>query len=483
MLILMRISLKRNRFYKLHFRIIYQHKMKDISLSFISIIILTLCSCSKDSEESQSVNPNIIWQKAIGSYTEADNMWDLEKTLDGGYIISSYGTGGGGDKSEATAFHTTDYWVVKIDRDANVIWDNTLGGEGVERHPSVSVNSDNSYIVFGSSISNASKDKSEDSRGLFDYWVVKLDGEGKIIWDKTFGGSGQEKPGRVIENSEGYLLIGTSNSPISGDKTIAPYIQNKYDLWLVQIDFDGNKIWDKIIGGLGDEQISEVIKTSDGGYLIGVNAKNSSSSIDKSENSLGLMDCWLIKLDANANIVWENTLGGLGDDLIKDIEILTNGNILVSATSGSNKSNDKSEDNKGYSDVWLLMLNGSGDIIWDKTIGGTWEDAGGPLVRTPTGRNFVAAISNSKVTGDKTIDNYNVSFDCWLIEFDDLGEMIDQSVIGGIGIDLPWALHYTQNGNLFIGIQSRSANNTGDKKLTRDVPYTGNFWLLEWNIQ
>lgn len=195
------------------------------------------------------------------------------------------------------------------------------------------------------------------------------------------------------------------------------------------------------------------------------------------------MDCWLIKLDASSNIVWENTFGGLADDSIGDIKILPNGNLLVAATSNSDKSTDKSEDIKGDSDIWLLMLDASGDIMWDKTIGGSLEDGGLQLARTSNGRNFLTGFSTSNTSGDKIFNNNDRFPDCWLIEFNDLGEIINQFVIGGNGRDMPKALHYNQNGNLFIGMQSTSLNNTGDKKLTQDVSYVGNFWLMEWDIQ
>ncbi|MEC7262813.1 MAG: T9SS C-terminal target domain-containing protein, partial [Bacteroidota bacterium] len=207
--------------------------MKKYILRIILPLIFT--SCSKDNQDKIPTNPNIIWQKNIGSYTRSDVLGDMVPTLDSGYIISSFSNGGGGDKREPE-YGRGDYWIIKIDAHGQIEWENTIGGISADIHPSTLASSDNGYVVFGISSSDISVDKTENSYGYGDYWVVKLDENGNVVWDKTYGGVGQELPGKIIENSECYLLLCSSNYPISGNKTLSKNFIEKFDLWLVQIN-------------------------------------------------------------------------------------------------------------------------------------------------------------------------------------------------------------------------------------------------------
>src|SRR5690606_15307645 len=119
------------------------------------------------------------------------------------------------------------------------------------------------------SISDISGDKSEGNRGqgLYDYWIVKIDGDGNKIWDKTVGGNDSDRLSRVTSTSDGgFLLAGTSYSPTSGDKSEDN--RGLDDYWIVKIDGDGNKIWDKTIGGNHADRLSSATSTPDGGFLL-----------------------------------------------------------------------------------------------------------------------------------------------------------------------------------------------------------------------
>ena len=156
--------------------------------------------------------------------------------------------------------------------------------------------SDGGYLFFGNSESPASGDKSQGNQGI-DYWVVKVDANGNKIWDKTFGGSGDEYGKTLLPtNDSGYLLIGHSNSGISGNKTQAS--KGGYDFWVVKIDANGTKVWDKPYGGTGNEYAGSAMSMNDGSYLL-AGYSSSGASGDKTQGSLGSNDYWVIKIDAN----------------------------------------------------------------------------------------------------------------------------------------------------------------------------------------
>ncbi len=159
-------------------------------------------------------------------------MESIQQTSDGGYILGGWSKSDiSGDKTEDShgpydpllPLHDRwDYWVVKLDGSGNVIWDKTIGGESTEYLYSVQQTSDGGYILGGLSKSGISGEKTEANIGDSDYWVVKLDGSGNIEWQNTIGGNKNDRLNSVYQtNDGGYILGGNSDSGISGDKTEA----------------------------------------------------------------------------------------------------------------------------------------------------------------------------------------------------------------------------------------------------------------------
>jgi hypothetical protein len=162
----------------------------------------------------------------------------------------------------------------------------------------------------GRSESAADGDKTENNKGSADYWIVRVDDEGNKIWDRTFGGAGYDELMSVSLAPDGFLLSGSSSSDISGDKT-----ENSRgggddrDYWAVKIDPNGNKIWDKTFGGdAGDRHLS-TIAAPDGGHLL-TGFSDSNASGDKSEDNDGGRAAWVVKIDEEGNKEWDRTFGG-----------------------------------------------------------------------------------------------------------------------------------------------------------------------------
>jgi hypothetical protein len=146
----------------------------------------------------------------------------------------------------------------------------------------------------GSSRSNVSGDKTKNSNGYIDYWVVKLNANGAIQWQNTIGGSGTDPLFTVQQtNDGGYILGGYSISDISGDKT-----ENSFgltDYWVVKLNEAGAIQWQNTIGGNRQDNLWSLKQTADGGYILG-GSSDSNISGDKTENSKGECDYWVIKL-------------------------------------------------------------------------------------------------------------------------------------------------------------------------------------------
>ena len=301
-----------------------------------------------------SQDPQIQWQNTIGG-SENDVLYAVVQTLDGGYILGGVSESNiSGDKTE-NSVGFTDYWIVKIDVSGNIEWQNTIGGFSTERLRAVFQTSNGDYIIGGSSFSNIGGDKTEDSNGQSDYWVLKLNNSGNIIWQNTIGGNSGENLNSIIPTvDDGFLIGGSSSSDISGDKT--ENSNGGGDYWIVKLNAEGEVQWDKTIGGFRDDDLESIAQTLDGGFILG-GSSDSDISGDKTENSNGDYDYWVVKTDEFGNIEWQNTIGGDQGDELHEIIQNVDGSYILAGDSNSNSSGDKSENKIGSPDYWIIKLD------------------------------------------------------------------------------------------------------------------------------
>ncbi len=405
-----------------------------------------------------SQDPAIVWQNTIGGSAE-DFSVAFEPTSDGGYIIGGYSaSNASGDKTE-NSNGQLDIWIVKINSAGSIMWQNTIGGAGDDFLISIKQTSDNGYILGAGSDSNISGDKTENSRGGLDYWIIKLDTSGNIIWQKTYGGAQPEFDTYVVEtNDGGYFVGGYSDSDVSGDKTDPSNGQRDY--WALKLDNTGAIMWQNSIGGSLVDRPQAAFQTADGGYIMG-GFSNSPASGDKSENSQGGNDYWIVKIDTSGNIQWENTIGGNDSDVLRDMEQTTDGGYIVGGYSKSNISGDKTENSQGDYDSWILRLDLNGNIAWQNTIGGSGIDYPRDIKQLNDGNYMIASWSNSNISGDKT-ENSNGGYDYWLLKLSTAGNLISQNTIGGSSDESGTYILENLDGS-FAMLCSSDSNISGDK--------------------
>lgn len=403
-------------------------------------------------------HPAIEWQNTIGG-SAGDFMQGIEQTADGGYIMGGFSSSNiSGDKTE-NSNGGEDIWVVKTDSAGNIEWQNTIGGSGDDYCTSIKQTNDGGYLVFGASDSDISGDKTENSRGGLDLWILKLDATGNITWQRTYGGDQPDFEcfGQQTQDG-GYIVGGYSDSGVSGDKTDPSNGQR--DLWVLKLDGNGDITWQNSIGGSLVEELLMIKQTGDGGYIAGA-FSNSPVSGDKTEPNEGGRDYWIVKLNPNGSVQWDNTIGGDQNDLVRDVLIDTDGGYVVAGYSRSGISGEKTEPAQGEFDYWIVKLNASGTLTWQKTIGGAGLDYPRDLLQLNDGTYMVAGWSNSDVSGDKIIPS-NGGYDLWLVQLDTSGNLIAQNSIGGSGDESGTYLIPTADDNFVFGMSSDS-NTSGDK--------------------
>lgn len=362
---------------------------------------------------------NIQWQNTIGG-SGGDALYYIHQTTDAGYILGGLSASNiSGDKSEnnwdtlCNPNCSFDYWIVNTDTLGNIQWQNTIGGSNYDYLYYIQQTVDGGYILGGASWSNVSGDKTENSNGDSDYWIVKTDSLGNLQWQNTIGGNGVDMLSSIQQTADGgYILGGYSLSNISGDKT-----ENNiggYDYWIVKTDSAGNIQWQNTIGGINYDYLHSVQQTSDGGYALGGYSQSNISG-DKTENSIGAFgspDYWIVKTDSLGNIQWQNTVGGSDWDELHSIQQTADGGYILGGYSNSNISGDKTENNIGNADFWIIKTDSVGNIQWQNTIGGSNADRLYSIQQTTNGGYIVGGWSNSNISGDKTENNIDTSFIC-----------------------------------------------------------------------
>ncbi|RDC64884.1 T9SS type A sorting domain-containing protein [Adhaeribacter pallidiroseus] len=422
---------------------------------------------------------NILWEKTLGG-PGSEYLSTIRLTRDGGYILG--GTSNSpvsGDKTDPRRGET-DYWIIKYHADGTKAWDKTYGGHGGDGLRSIQQTQDGGYILGGTSGSGNTGDKSEKSRGQSDYWMIKIDAQGKKQWDKTYGGSQTDQLVAIQQTPDGgYLVGGDTYSNVSGDKTLPSF--GYTDFWVLKLDAAGNKVWEKTFGGKLFERFRAITATPDGNFIL---AGDSDSKVNgnKTAPGKGQEDYWLIKIKPDGTKIWEKAYGGSDGDNLATLQPTQDGGYILGGWSTSGISGDKSEENKSIDsfvqDYWVIKVDAEGTKQWDKTLGGDEADQLTTLRQTQDGSYLVGGISESAKSDDKSQSQIGGegTADFWVVKLSATGKFIADKTIGGSKRDILWDLQQTPDGNFLLGGSSdsqKSGNKSQNSKGNTDI------WLVK----
>ena len=317
---------------------------------------------------------DILWERSYGG-KHAEYLLDAIPTADYGFILAGSSISNkNGNKSEANK-GDLDYWIWKMDEKGTPEWQKSFGGTGVDILFSVKNTNDGGFILAGTSSSNKSEDKKDDSKGQEDFWIIKLDAKGKELWQRTIGGTSQEKLLSIAQTKDGGYILGGSSS---SNKTVAnskgkldefgksENAKGNLDYWIVKLDSQGKKEWDKTLGGKYYDELKSIEQTQDEGFILG-GYSNSPISGDKTEANIGQGDYWVVKLNKDGVLQWQRTLGGDKDDNLFALTQTKDNGFIVGGSSNSSATDAKSETSKNGSDFWILKLDVIGNVQWQET--------------------------------------------------------------------------------------------------------------------
>jgi hypothetical protein len=266
----------------------------------------------------------IDWQKSIGG-SKSEIPHAIQETADGGFIV-------GGFTNSFSALGK-DYYVVKMDANGLVEWQNRYGGDGADVIRYVLQVSDGGYLVAGFTHSFGTAG---------DIMILKLDKDGAIEWQKRYGGAKFEEPSTILEVPDGYIVLEQSSS-----------FTGSTDAWIFKIDFDGKILWQKTLGGRGGmDELSSAQLTDDGGFIA---AGETSSNFIPSE------DFWAVKFDSNGVPQWQKRYGGANIDSVESMDLTPEGGVIMVGTTRSFGA--------GGLDIWAVRTNTDGTLLGDCTGG------------------------------------------------------------------------------------------------------------------
>lgn len=349
-------------------------------LLFCLLIVTPVTESSTLTVHGQSGAP--IWSYTFGG-AGRDYGWSLVEAEAGGFTVAgasnSYGAGGNHDA-----------YLVRTDENGILQWNHSIGGLLSDYTYSIVECAAGGYALTGYS--------STYSVGFRDLWLLRVDGNGVPMWNRSFGGVLGDFGRSIVECSDGgFAVVGYSASYSSGDN----------DIYLVRTDQDGNLLWYRVFGGSTYEYGHDIIECRSGGFIIA----------GERGATGGLEDAYILRTNETGHLLWDLTFGEAGHDLCKGIIETSDGFLVVGSTDSYST---------GNSDLWLIRINQDGILQWHKTYGGERHDSGWSLIEHSTGSIVLIGSTENFGAGGE---------DLWLVYTDRNGFLLGHEAFGGVDND------------------------------------------------
>ncbi|WP_010476899.1 pentapeptide repeat-containing protein [Thermococcus zilligii] len=308
-----------------------------------------------------------------------------------------------------------DAFVARLDREGNAKWFKTYGGLEWDEARAVAVAPNGDIIVAGYTYSFGA--------GSADVWVLRLDEDGNIKWQKTYGGSKEDGVRAVALTPNGDIIIaGYTKSFGTGEK----------DVWVLRLDANGNVKWQKTYGGMRKDGARAVALAPNGDIIV-------AGYYGATDKFGPHTDVWVLRLDENGNIKWQKTYGRSDHEKARAVALAPNGDIIVAGYTKSFGTGGRA--------VWVLRLDANGNIKWQKTYGGNENDEAHAVAVAPNGDIIVAGYTESFGAG---------SADVWVLRLDEDGNIKWQKTYGGSDSDRASAVALAPNGDIIVAGYTKS---------------------------
>jgi len=426
--------------------------------------------------------PSIQWAKCFGG-TGIDIAKSMIQTLDGGYLIVGSTNSLNGDVVDLhdSLGAIPDYWLIKLDSTGTLQWRKCLGGSDKDYATCLINTKDSGYAICGYSWSHDGDVSGNNYHYSADFWVVKISSQDTIQWQKTYGGYNDDKAYSIAETSDGgYIVCGNTNSP-DGD---VMGFHGATDYWVIKLDSIGNLIWNKCYGGTADETANSILQTYDGGYIVcGFTDSPDGDVTGLTKDITGKNNyvIWIVKTDTSGEIQWEKTFGGMQSDYGYSIIQTKDSGYAIFGTG------DMGRNDSGYyfyDDYWLIKIASDSTIQWQQTYGGRDYDEASTMTQTKDGGFLLTGYT---LSDDYEVYGNHGGYDAWIVKTDAIGTLQWSSCFGGSRDDIPYSIIETKDGGIaFAGSTFSDDGNihgwhdscTYDS-LNKDSVCTPDFWIVK----
>lgn len=359
----------------------------------------------------------VVWQKNYGGGL-SDEAFAIDKTREGGFIVV------GGTDSKEFSKGEKDFYVLRLDALGNKVWEKSFGGPNNDVARAAIALREGGYIIAGETGSPSGD--VDDYKGGLDFWVVRLDEDGKLVWQKTFGGLLNDQAYSLVQTRDKrYMVAGPTNSS-DGDIDKA---RGETDALLVKFDENGSKIWSKTYGGNGNDAPFHLARNMSNGMIamVGTTASTEGDLTGKYGNN----DVFFMLLDSDGRVQGKHVYGGTGEDGANSVHPTTylveseaqgapmfQTNYLIAGTSNSRNGNLMAVPGKGGVDAWVFMVDKDGAVRWQQTVGGKKTDVFVSAKEIP-GKDFVAIGFTGSSDGDLAQVDRKGSNDMWVCKIKD----------------------------------------------------------------
>lgn len=369
-----------------------------------------------------STQPAIVWEQNYGG-SLYDGATEIIQTSDGKLVVLGASESSDRDVKENNGL--TDYWIIKIDTDGAIIWEKTIGNEQENLPNALVATKDGGFVILGISYPTNG------------YVITKLDNKGNFVWEKKYGVEHSTVKGNdITETKEGDLVV--VGSAINSD-----YLVTK-------LDATGDLIWEKTFGGSSVDNAAAVTTTMDGGLAIVGYSRSTDGDVS---NNNGGDDYWVIKVDKDGDLIWERNFGSNDLDRARIITETVDGGLVIGGYSI-------------YIDDLLLKLDKDGNVVWERLLDNYLFGNVFSIIETYNG--------DLVLTGAALDSRYGIRDSYATNQLNTQGHYIGGRIYGGFQHDASFSVVQTSDGQFVVaGGTSSNDGEIGENYGESD------FWIVK----
>ncbi len=295
-----------------------------------------------------------VWQFRYGSGLR-DQVQSARKIADGGFILSGFLTG--------NASSSADAWLLRLNSEGGIVWQRSYGGSSSDRFYSAQPLPDGGFIAAGETSSFGS--------GGSDAWIVRLNSAGDVVWQRTLGSSVDDGLRAIQNTSDGGWIAGGYTSGFGAENS---------DAWVLRLNSEGGIVWQRKYGTSDADSLAAITQTRDKGFIF-------AGSIAGAQQS----DGWIVRLNPAGGSVWQRKAGNTESDRLTDVQQTADGGYITSGISTVEK----------ISKTWMIRFNAGGGRLWQNFYGNAVATSS-PSVRQTVDNGFILVTELLKGNGPST---------------------------------------------------------------------------------